>query len=199
VTTQLDFFARLTTSITSAFQGSALRETKCAREETAAVLRDRARSWLQSAGYVSLAGRVDVQWNSRMRSTAGMACASKCLVTLNPLIRQFGAEEVERTLKHELAHLIAHHRAGRRRIAPHGREWQQACLELKLLDESRCHDLPLPRRRVQRRHRYRCIHCGVEVQRVKPFRRKTACLSCCRAHARGQYDARFCFVRLPPS
>ena len=36
-------------------------------------------------------------------------------------------DEVDRTLRHELAHLLAQWRVGRRRIAPHGKEWRQAC------------------------------------------------------------------------
>ena len=155
-----------------------------------------ARRWLRGAGAPRLAARVAVRWNTRMRSSAGTAAIAKAVVTLNPLLQQYGPEEVERTLKHELAHLLAQARAGRRRIAPHGAEWRRACADLGLADEQRCHDLPLPRRRVARRHRYRCPHCNVEVQRVKAFRRKTACLVCCRAHARGNYDERFRFVKM---
>ena len=113
-----------------------------------------------------------------MRSTAGTAFVAKALITLNPRLREFGDEEVDRTLRHELAHLLAHHRAGRRRIAPHGPEWQQACRDLGLRDEKRCHTLPLPRRELAARHFYRCPACAQEVKRVRPFRRKTACLDC---------------------
>ena len=71
-----------------------------------------------------------------MRSTAGMAYPRRSLVTLNPRLREFGDEEVDRTLRHELAHLLAHHRAGRRRIAPHGPEWARACRDLGLATKS---------------------------------------------------------------
>jgi predicted SprT family Zn-dependent metalloprotease len=104
---------------------------------------------------------------------------------------------VERTLRHELAHLLAQHRAGRRRIAPHGPQWQQACRDLGLVDETRCHTLPLPRRQMHARHVYRCPSCKVEVRRVRPFGRKTACLACCRRHNRGRYHDRFRFVKVP--
>lgn len=194
---QLDFFSKLTARLTPRFKEAEAAPSICEKKkENATALRDRARVWLQAVDCSRLAARLEVQWNTRMRSTAGTAYTAKSLITLNPLLRQFGEEEVERTLKHELAHLVAHHRAGRRRIAPHGPEWRKACLELDLLNETRCHDLPLPRRRARPRYRYRCPHCGIEVRRVKPFRRKTACLNCCRVHARGKYDPRFCFVTL---
>ena len=48
------------------------------------------------------------------RFTAGMAYPSRGLIHLNPRLREFGDDEVNRTLRHELAHLLAHHRAGRR-------------------------------------------------------------------------------------
>ncbi len=161
-------------------------------------LEDLARNLLLDLGCIELAARVRVRWNPRMRSTAGTALASKSLITLNPRLQEFGTEEVERTLRHELAHLLAHHRAGRRRIAPHGREWQQACRDLGLTDEKRCHELPLPRRTMQARHKYQCPGCAVELQRVRPLRRGSACLACCRKHNRGRYDARFRFVHVAP-
>ncbi len=125
-----------------------------------------------------------------------MAFAAKALITLNPKLVAFGHEEVDRTLRHELAHLLAHHRYGRRRIAAHGPEWQAACIDLGLVDEKRCHNLPLPRRKMTRRHLYRCPGCGIEVPRVRPLRRKSACLACCRLHARGAYDERFRFIKV---
>jgi hypothetical protein len=34
------------------------------------------------------------------------------------------------------------------------------------------------------------------MQRVRPIRRKTACLACCREHSGGKYDERFRFVKI---
>jgi SprT protein len=158
-----------------------------------------ARRLLMAAGAPSLAGRVQVRWNPRMRSTAGTAFPARSLVTLNPRLAEFGAEEVSRTLRHELAHLLAYERAGRRRIAPHGAEWRRACRDLGLPGEKRTHDLPLPRRQRKPRYFYRCPSCAVEVARVVPLKRGSACLRCCRSHNRGRYDARFRFVLLEPS
>ena len=159
------------------------------------------RQLLAAAGAPALAARVQVRWNGRMRSTAGMAYWTKSLVTLNPRLAQFGAEEIDRTLRHELAHLLAHDRAGRRRIQPHGPEWRKACRDLGLADEKRTHDLPLPRRVAVRKYLYRCPACGAELARVKPMRKPAACIKCCRAHAGGRYDERFRFapVKVKPS
>lgn len=160
-----------------------------------------ARLLLLAAGSTHLTGRVDVRWNPRMRSTAGMAYWYKSLVTLNPRLAQFGAEEIDRTLRHELAHLLAQERAGKRRIQPHGPEWRKACRDLGLRDEKRTHDLPLPRRTATPRYLYQCPACGQQLARVKPIRKPSACLKCCRTHAKGRYDERFKFqpVKSAPS
>jgi predicted SprT family Zn-dependent metalloprotease len=139
--------------------------------------------------------RVEVRWSGRLRSTAGIAYPALGIVALNPRLREFGEAEIDRTLRHELAHLLAHFRAGRRRIAPHGPEWRRACHDLGLVGEPRCHDLPLPRKKLERRHLYRCKACGAEIRRVKPLRRASACLACCRKHNRGRYDERFRLVK----
>jgi SprT protein len=151
------------------------------------------RALLTAAGAAALAGRVQIRWNARLRSTAGMAYAGKALVTLNPRLVHFGEAELDRTLRHELGHLLAHERAGRRRIEPHGVEWRKACRDLGLADEKRTHDLPLPRRTVHPRHFYRCPNCALELKRVRPLRRNAACLVCCKKYRGGDYDARFRF------
>jgi len=192
---QLDFFRRLLTPDDS--------RKKVSRPANAAQLRRhdeflsaRCRELLSDLGCSDLKNRVRVHWNSRMRSTAGTAFPTKGLITLNPRLLEFGEEEIDRTLRHELAHLLAHERAGRRRIAPHGPEWRRACVDLGLREEKRCHDLPLPRRRLSARHFYRCPHCALELRRVRPLRQRSACLACCRKHSGGRYDDRFRFVKL---
>jgi predicted SprT family Zn-dependent metalloprotease len=190
---QLDFFRQLV---------AALRPKPApspAPKGRDAMLEASAREFLADLGCADLASAVRVVWNSRMRSTAGMAYPRRSLITLNPRLREFGGEEIDRTLRHELAHLLAHHRAGRRRIAPHGPEWRRACRDLGLADEKRCHDLPLPRRQMTARHFYRCPSCATVLHRVRPLRRKSACLACCRRHNRGSYDERFRFQKIPPA
>jgi SprT protein len=150
-----------------------------------------AKLMLNSIGCHDLARRVKVRWNARLSSTAGMASYKLWQVSLNPRLAEFGPAEIDITLRHELAHLVAKFRAGRRRIRPHGPEWKQACADLGLPGEKRCHSLPLPRRRVTRKHFYRCPQCKVEVERVRPFRERVACLNCCRKYNHGRYDDRF--------
>lgn len=153
-------------------------------------------------GCARLAERVQVRWHRRLSSAAGYARAGQGLVLLNPRLREFNGEE-ERTLRHELAHLVAFERAAgflrRRRIAPHGAEWRQACAELGIPDETRCHTLPLPRRRVARPFGYRCPGCGTVVRRTRPIPRgrALACGACCKLHAGGRFDARFRLVAEP--
>lgn len=151
---------------------------------------------LVKLGLEALAKKLSVSWNPRMRSTAGLAYPATTQIVLNPRLVGFGSAEVERTLFHELAHLVAHHRHGRRKIAPHGPEWRQACQDLGLPNEARCHDLPLPRRKVNREFIYRCPHCASILERVRAFRRPAACMTCCKKHTSGRYDERFKLVRI---
>ena len=166
-------------------------------EETA--LTARARELLRSLGYDKLAERVNVHWNARMRTTAGLAGYARSTVTLNPKLAQFGEAEIDKTLRHELGHLLAQHRAGRRRIAPHGAEWKQACRDLGLPDEKRCHELPLPRTKMRPRHTYRCPACKTDIKRVRPFHGRVACLACCQEHNNGHYHEKFRLIKLTAS
>ena len=150
------------------------------------------RGLLRSAGCVDLDFRV--VWNHRLRTTAGLACWGTRTVALNPRLREVSEGEVDRTLRHELAHFLAQWRAGRRKIAPHGEEWRKACCDLGIPGERRCHDLPFRRVRMERRYFYRCPGCGLVVGRVRRMGMRVACLRCCRRWNGGKYDRRFCFV-----
>ena len=158
-----------------------------------AELEAQAREWLLALELPGGARLVTVTWNARLRSTAGYARYPKWEVELNPRLQEFEGQ-VERTLKHELAHLIAYHRSGRRRIEPHGSEWRQACADLGIAGEKAHHRLPLPRNTVERKLTYACPACQTVVQRVRKFRRPTACLQCCNRHSGGRYDGRFRLV-----
>jgi SprT protein len=105
--------------------------------------------------------------------------------------REMVRDEIDRTLRHELAHLLAQWRAGRRRIAPHGTEWRQACRDLGIADEARCHNLPFATKSLPPRYVYRCPNCKEEFPRVRRIRRAIACLACCRKHNGGDFDPRF--------
>jgi len=158
-------------------------------------LEQECRQLLLNLGIESATDIVKVCWNPRLRSTAGYAKYPSWRIELNPRLLAFDGQ-AERTMRHELAHLVAYHRAGRRRIEPHGREWQQACADLGIAGEPAHHRLPLPRSEMQRPHAYQCPACSTLVRRVRPFKRATACLACCRKHAGGHFDSRFTFVKL---
>jgi SprT protein len=158
---------------------------------SAAELRTLAARLLREIGAASLATRLRVEWNTRMRTAVGRAEPRRSLVTLNPVLQKFGGEEIERTLRHELAHLLAQHRAGRRRILPHGRQWRRACRDLGIAGERACHKLPLAARQLARPYLYRCRNCQRDFPRVRRIRRAIACLACCRKFASGDYDERF--------
>ena len=154
-------------------------------------LEEKSRTLLRQLGAAKLARDVRVEWNPRMKSAAGRADYRERLISLNPLLRDHGIEEIDRTLRHELAHLLAQFRVGRRRIAPHGPEWREACRALDIAAEARCHNLPFASKSFAPRFVYRCPNCRQEFPRVRRIRRAIACLACCRKHNGGDFDPRF--------
>ncbi len=173
-----------------ALVGQALRRPAASTASEALALRSRARQLLRANGAARIARELRVNWNPRLKTCAGRADYRAKLITLNPqLIHHPG--EIDRTLRHELAHLLAQFRAGRRRISPHGREWRQACHDLGIADEKRCHSLPFATINPRRRFLYRCPKCARDFPRVRRIRHCLACLACCRAHSRGNFDPRF--------
>ena len=84
-------------------------------------LETKASELLRSLGAARLARLIRVEWNPRLKTAAGRADYRSKLISLNPqLVHHPG--EIERTLQHELTHILAQFRAGRRRILPHGVE-----------------------------------------------------------------------------
>ena len=157
--------------------------------ETAALLQN-ARELLRAVGATRIASEIGIEWNSRLKTTAGRADYRQKLISLNLRLFEHPAE-IDRTLRHELAHILAQFRAGRRRILPHGDEWRTACRDLGIADEKRCHNLPFPASARVRRYLYKCPNCKCDFHRVRRIRRAVACLACCRAHNGGEFDARF--------
>jgi len=153
-------------------------------------LETKARGLLRSLGAARIANELRVEWNSRLKTAAGRADYRQKLISLNPRLSEYPTE-IDRTLRHELAHILAQFRAGRRRILPHGTEWQQACVDLGIAGEKRCHNLAFPARTYTARFIYRCPNCRQEFPRVRRVRRTVACLVCCRKHNGGDFDPRF--------
>jgi SprT protein len=155
-----------------------------------AVLLQTARELLRSLGAARIAGELRVEWHSRLKTAAGRADYRQKLILLNPRLSEYPIE-IDRTLRHELAHILAQFRASRRRIPPHGVEWQKACLDLGIADEKRCHNLPFPARTYAARFVYRCPNCREDFPRARRIKRVVACLACCRKHNDGDFDPRF--------
>jgi SprT protein len=151
-------------------------------------LERKAREMLEALDARELASSVHVEWNARLFSAAGRADYRRQLVSLNPRLREHDAAEIDRTLRHELAHLLAQFRAGRRRVAPHGAEWRKACLDLGIGGESRTHALPFPIQQRSRPFLYECPRCRKEFPRARRIKRAVACLECCRKFNGGKFE-----------
>ena len=137
---------------------------------------------------------VKVFWNNRLKTTAGVADWRKRTITLNTSLKKISSQEIERTLLHELAHLLAQYRVGEKRIYPHGTAWHKACRDLGIPNETRCHTLPFEQKRLPRPYEYSCPHCGDTFTRTRPMRYAAACHACCLKYNRGRYDKRFHLV-----
>lgn len=158
----------------------------------------RAIDLLNGLGLDEVAEKVSVEWNKRLRTTAGRAYSALARIELNPRLQILDEEKREReiiqTFLHELAHVVAHARNPRRRIQPHGPEWRQACSDLGIPGEDRCHDLNLGRTTMRKNFAYICPVCEEVIYRVKRMKRSVACYSCCKAHNGGRYDVKFKLV-----
>ena len=71
--------------------------------------------------------------------TAGKANASKWLIKYNPELYVRNKQDfVDRTVPHELAHLISRRLYGN--IKSHGREWKTVMMKLGIEEITRCHN-----------------------------------------------------------
>jgi SprT protein len=173
-----------------AFQHAGLAATAYSSAGRHLNLEKAARDLLRANGAKRIANELRIEWNSSLKTAAGRADYREKLISINPRLAEY-PDEIDRTLRHELAHILAQFRAGRRRIAPHGAEWRQACTDLGIAGEKRCHNLPFPARTYAARFIYRCPNCHREFPRVRRVRRAVACLACCRKHNGGHFDLRF--------
>lgn len=147
-------------------------------------------------GLHQLAARVGVEWNPRMRSTAGRATWPTCLIELNTHLPKISQDELRRTLLHELAHLVTYERLGHVDVLPHGEEWQQACADVGIPGESATHRLTLPARTFKKKWKYICPNCGSAIQRVRRFKGRVACYECCQKTRAREYDERFRLIEM---
>jgi len=127
---------------------------------------------LRKIGETEVAEIFSIQWNPKMRSAAGRAKLTEWAIDINPKLLPFGEKEVNTTILHELAHLIAWKR---NRHRGHGTPWRVACSDLGIPNESVTHTLPLPRRSQRKKFRYQCDTCGSSFDRVRRLTRPSAC------------------------
>lgn len=133
-------------------------------------------------------------WNNKFRTTAGWVLRNgRRRIHLNPILKEGEfRKHLMCTLKHELAHVLAYHRAGRRQIQVHGLEWKKACRDFGIPKEKPRHDLAFRGINVKRKFFYYCPNCGEMVGRVKPFKKPHACIACCiKTNKKAKYDRRF--------
>ena len=160
------------------------------------ILEELCKMQLRQLGYCKLAETIQVCWQPRLRTTAGRASLKERIIELNPKLVAVSASEVQRTLKHELAHILAQHKSGRTMKDVHGPEWQLACEELGIPGEHKCHTLALMKIQVKRKHKYQCPNCKRVLKRVKPISNPLACLKCAMKYNNGKYSPKFRFKKL---
>src|SRR5207237_9434432 len=93
---------RLLKQLEFAFQRSTIHP----RAGRDVALETTAREILSAFGATRLADSVRVEWNPRLQTCAGRAHFSEKLISLNPRLCEHGVGEIDRTLRHELAHLM---------------------------------------------------------------------------------------------
>ena len=143
-----------------------------------------------SLGAKRIATELRVEWNSRLKTAAGRADHRQKLISLNPRLVEHPAE-IDRTLRHELAHILAQFRdkaatdfTARIRVAAglsrFGNRRREALSYVAVSGEALCaaFHLPLP-------------ELPARFPRVRKIKRTVACLACCRAHNGGEFDVRF--------
>ena len=88
--------------------------------------------------------------------------------------------------------MVAYCRYPNQNIKPHGEEWKQACADLGIPGEERCHDLQLGQRSTMRKnYAYICPVCEEVIYRVKKMKSSVACFDCCKKYSKGKYDPQF--------
>lgn len=107
-------------------------------------------------------------------------------ITLSrPLTELRTQEQVERTIKHELAHVLAGAKAG------HGPVWRAHARALGIPAVRCSNDVSIPGAWVGT-----CPHCLEQFTKHRKPKRDLlyACPKCCRKYARGRWDARFILI-----
>ena len=115
-----------------------------------------------------MGNRPAIQWRG-YRVSAGMAYFKTGIIGLSHLVIK-DQQQLEDTLKHEYAHLLAYHRHGRKAIG-HGEHWKQAMLELGLKPKV-CHNYTVQRNERRQEVGYLCQRCGKTLVRARKLPKK---------------------------
>lgn len=83
------------------------------------------------------------------------------------LLERGGADFIQRTVPHEVAHVLAYHRYGKR-IRPHGPEWQRIMRQLGA-EPTRCHDYDVSGLSARKLTYFR-YHCGCMEHQLSSIR-----------------------------
>lgn len=118
-----------------------------------------------------------LEWR-RYRTTAGTANFQRWSICLSAHVLD-DLEKLERTLKHEYAHLLAFARFGARRGRGHGPAWRACMHELGEPPEV-YHRYEVQRNQARQEVHYRCVQCGVTIVRRRqlPKRKKYSHRGC---------------------
>ena len=109
------------------------------------LLEEYARAMLSCVGLQGAS--IQVRWNPRLRTASGQAIwwGRHKKIDLNPKLTREPAE-IQRTLLHELAHIVVALRdpKSRTKEAPrHGKPWRKACADLGIPRETEHHTVKL--------------------------------------------------------
>lgn len=122
-----------------------------------------------------LAERVFIRYNSRLRTTLGLATLEEWRLDLNTRLLLEHPDELILTLVHELAHLAVFRRYGL--VSPHGMQFRTLMRAVRLSAKA-THDLPVERFRRQRfLYLHRCTGCGYTLI-ARQLRRVCHCRAC---------------------
>ena len=143
-----------------------------------------AQGWVAQAcarlGVPAFAGEVALAFNGRFTARMGDAHLDRRLIRLSaPLWPRADEAQRRATVLHELCHLVAHARHGRR-IRPHGAEWC-ALMQALGVDPERCHHVDrtgLRRARSRQVARCACRTHALGAVRADRLRRGTAIYRC---------------------
>lgn len=111
---------------------------------------------------------IEVEIADRFKQKAGQYRHGERKIRISRHLIDNHPGEVIETLKHELGHAVTMHRHRKRRIKPHGKEWESIMEEMEVDKPKACHNLQL----TEYSYVVKCTNsnCDVELGRHKKSR-----------------------------